>query len=147
HRPPLPTAPLFPYPTLFRSPETTTIHTITDERSYSATGLFGYKGPWDTHLYAGIIEGTGGAQIEYLAPVLDRRLRLSFEAFDFNRPNNESAHLRLLGRYQFAPNLYLIGGYDDPLESTRRSFFLGAGIRWNDDNIKSLLGLASSGIR
>jgi phospholipid/cholesterol/gamma-HCH transport system substrate-binding protein len=128
-------------------PETTTIHTVTDERSYSATGLFGYKGPWDTHLYAGIIEGAGGAQIEYPLAVLDRKLLLSFEAFDFSRPNNQNAHLRLLGRYQFAPNLYLVGGYDDPLERTRRSFFLGGGIRWNDDNIKSLLGLASSGIR
>ena len=78
--------------------------------------------------------------------MLDRRLLLSFEAFDFNRPNNQSAHLRLLGRYQFAPNLYLVGGYDDPLERSR-SFFLGGGIRWNDDNIKALLGLAGSAIR
>ncbi len=128
-------------------PETTTIHTVSDERSYSATGLFGYKGPMDTRLYTGIIEGSGGAQIEYPLPVLDRRLLLSFEAFDFNRPNDENAHLRLLGRYQFAPNLYLVGGYDDPLVQKRRSFFLGAGIKWTDDNIKKLLGLASSGIR
>jgi phospholipid/cholesterol/gamma-HCH transport system substrate-binding protein len=128
-------------------PETTTIHTVSDERSYSATGLFGYKGPQDTRLYAGIIEGSGGAQIEYPLPILDRRLLLSFEAFDFNRPNDENAHLRLLGRYQFAPNLYLVGGYDDPLVQKRRSFFLGAGLKWSDDNIKKLLGLASSGIR
>jgi phospholipid/cholesterol/gamma-HCH transport system substrate-binding protein len=124
-------------------PETTTIHTVTEDRTYSATALFGYKAPWDTRLYAGIIEGSGGAQVEYPLPVLDRKLLLSFEAFDFNRPNNQSAHLRLLGRYQFHPNLYLVGGYDDPLERNR-SFFLGGGIRWNDDNIKSLLGLAGS---
>jgi phospholipid/cholesterol/gamma-HCH transport system substrate-binding protein len=126
--------------------ETTTIHTLTQERSYSATALFGYKAPQDARLYAGIIEGTGGAQIEYPLPVLDRRLLLSFEAFDFNRPSDQRAHLRLLGRYQFAPNLYLVGGYDDPLEKNR-SFFLGGGIRWNDENIKRLLGLASSGLR
>ncbi len=124
-------------------PETTTIHTVTEDRTYSATALFGYKAPWDTRLYAGIIEGSGGAQVEYPLPVLDRKLLLSFEAFDFNRPNNQSAHLRLLGRYQFHPNLYLVGGYDDPLERNR-SFFLGGGIRWNDDNIKALLGLAGS---
>jgi hypothetical protein len=34
-----------------------------------------------------------------------------------------------------------------PLEKNNRSFFLGGAIRWSDDNIKSLLGLASSGIR
>jgi phospholipid/cholesterol/gamma-HCH transport system substrate-binding protein len=122
-------------------PETTTIRTITQEKTYSATALFGYKAPLDARLYAGIIENTGGAQIEYPLPILDRKLLLSFEAFDFSRPNNQSAHLRLLGRYQFHPNLYLVGGYDDPLERNR-SFFLGGGIRWNDDNIKSLLGLA-----
>jgi phospholipid/cholesterol/gamma-HCH transport system substrate-binding protein len=128
-------------------PETTTIHTITDERTYSITGMFGYKGPYNTSLYAGIIENSGGAQIEYPLPILDRRLMLSFEAFDFNRPNNQNAHLRLLGRYKFAPNLYLVGGYDDPLEKNNRSFFLGGAIRWSDDNIKSLLGLAGSALK
>jgi hypothetical protein len=123
------------------APETTTIRTITQEKTYSATALFGYKAPLDARLYAGIIENTGGAQIEYPLPVLDRKLLLSFEAFDFSRPNDQAPHLRLLGRYQFHPNLYLVGGYDDPLERNR-SFFLGGGIRWNDDNIKALLGLA-----
>ncbi len=53
--------------------------------------------------------------------------------------------MRLTGRYQFHPNLYLIGGYDDPLEN--ESFFLGGGIRWSDENIKSLLGLAGGALR
>lgn len=125
--------------------ETTTIDTQTAEQSYGVTGLFGYKAPKDIRLYAGIIEGTGGAQIEYPLPVLDRHLLVSFEAFDFGRPDNQRAHLRLQGRYQFAPNLYLLGGYDDILE--HHSLFLGGGIRWTDDNIKKLLGLAGSAIR
>ncbi len=125
--------------------ETTTIDTQTAEQSYGVTGLLGYKAPKDIRLYAGIIEGTGGAQIEYPLPVLDRRLLVSFEAFDFGRPDNQRAHLRLQGRYQFAPNLYLLGGYDDILE--HHSLFLGGGIRWTDDNIKKLLGLAGSAIR
>jgi len=70
--------------------------------------------------------------------VLNRKLLMSFEAFDFNRQDNKSAHLRLMGRYQLHPNLYLIGGYDDPL--VNHSFFLGGGIRWTDENIKYLLG-------
>ncbi len=41
-------------------------------------------------------------------------------------------------RWQFHPNLYVIGGYDDALEND--SLFLGGGIRWNDDNLKYLLG-------
>ena len=47
-------------------------------------------------------------------------------------------HLRLTGRWQFHPNLYVVGGYDDVLEDD--SLFLGGGIRWNDDNLKYLLG-------
>jgi phospholipid/cholesterol/gamma-HCH transport system substrate-binding protein len=126
-------------------PVTTTTTKITQERTYAATGLFGFKAPGDVRLWAGIIESTGGAQIEYPLPLLDRKLWLSFEAFDFNRPQDLQPHLRLLGRYQFHPNLYLVGGYDDFLEDD--SAFLGGGIRWTDENIKSLLGLVGGAIR
>lgn len=125
-------------------PVTTTTTKLTTDKSYSATALFGFKAPYDARLFAGIIEGTGGAQVDYPLPVFDRRLLVSFEAFDFNRPNDLSPRLRLTGRYQFHPNLYLIGGYDDPLEN--ESFFLGGGIRWNDENIKYLLGLAGGAL-
>jgi phospholipid/cholesterol/gamma-HCH transport system substrate-binding protein len=119
------------------SVETTTTETLTEERSYVVTGLFGYQAPKDVRLWAGLIESTGGAQVEY--PLLDRRLWLSLEAFDFSRPQDLAPHLRLSGRYQFHPNLYVVGGYDDALEND--SFFLGGGIRWKDENLKTLLGL------
>jgi phospholipid/cholesterol/gamma-HCH transport system substrate-binding protein len=121
-------------------PVTTTTTKLTQEKTYTATGLLGYRAPYDARLFAGIIEGKGGAEIEYPLPVLDKKLWLTFDAFDFNRPNDLAPHLRLLGRYQFHPNLYLVGGYDDFLEND--SLFLGGGIRWTDENIKFLLGLA-----
>jgi len=121
-------------------PVTTTTTKLTQEKTYTATGLLGYRAPYDTRLFAGIIEGKGGAEIEYPLPVLDKKLWLTFDAFDFNRPNDLAPHLRLLGRYQFHPNIYLVGGYDDFLEND--SLFLGGGIRWTDENIKFLLGLA-----
>lgn len=117
--------------------EVTTVNKITTEKSYAVTGLFGYKAPNNLRLFAGLIENSGGAQVEY--PMLEDRFLLSFEAFDFNRPEDLSPHLRLSGRWRFHPNLYLVGGYDDPLEDD--SFFLGGGIRWNDENIKYLLGV------
>ncbi len=116
-----------------------TITTFSSENTYVLSGLFGYKGPYDTRLWAGVIENTGGGAIDY--PLFGRRGLLSFEAFDFNREEKKKPHLRLSGRYRFAPNLYLIGGYDDPLET--KSLFLGAGIRWNDDNLKYILGAAA----
>ena len=125
-------------------PLTTTSRKITEDKTWAVTALFGFQAPRDLRLYAGLIESTGGAQIEYPLPVLDRKLWLSFEAFDFNRPSNLQPHLRLLGRYQFHPNLYVVGGYDDFLE--RDSLFLGGGIRWTDENIKALLGLAGGAL-
>jgi phospholipid/cholesterol/gamma-HCH transport system substrate-binding protein len=118
--------------------ETTTTRTITREKSYQVSALFGYRTPQDLRLWAGLIESSGGAQVEY--PLFDKRLWLSFEAFDFGRPDDEAPHLRLSGRYQLNPNLYVVGGYDDFLESRYDSLFLGGGIRWSDDNIKYLLG-------
>jgi phospholipid/cholesterol/gamma-HCH transport system substrate-binding protein len=118
--------------------ERTTTRTITREKSYQVSALFGYRTPEDLRLWAGLIESSGGAQVEY--PLFDKRLWLSFEAFDFGRPDDEAPHLRLTGRYQLNPNLYVVGGYDDFLESQYDSLFLGGGIRWSDDNIKYLLG-------
>jgi len=125
-------------------PMTTTTHKLTQEKSYAATGLFGFKAPGDVRLWAGLIENSGGAEIDYPLPLLDRKLWLSFEAFDFNRPQNLQPHLRLLGRYQFHPNLYVVGGYDDALENN--SLFLGGGIRWTDENFKRLLGLVGGAV-
>jgi phospholipid/cholesterol/gamma-HCH transport system substrate-binding protein len=125
-------------------PVTTTTTKLTQDKTYAATGLFGFKAPGDVRLWAGLIESTGGAQIEYPLPLLDRKLWLSFEAFDFNRPRNLQPHLRFMGRYQFHPNLYVVGGYDDFLEND--SAFLGGGIRWTDENIKALLGLVGGAV-
>jgi phospholipid/cholesterol/gamma-HCH transport system substrate-binding protein len=125
-------------------PMTTTVTKLTQEKTYSATGLFGFKAPGDARVWAGLIESTGGAEIEYPVPVLDKKLWLSFEAFDFNRPDNLQPHLRFMGRYQLHPNLYLVGGYDDLLE--KGSAFLGGGIRWTDENLKYLLGLLGGAV-
>lgn len=124
--------------------ETTTTTKLTREQSYQVSALFGYRTPQDLRLWAGLIESSGGAQVEYPLPMFDKRFWLSFEAFDFNRPNDEAPHLRLTGRYQLNPNIYVIGGYDDFLESDYNSVFLGGGIRWSDDNIKYLLGAVPS---
>lgn len=122
---------------------TTTTDTLSYERGFELTAMFGYKAPQNLRLWAGLIEGTGGAEVDY--PLFDNRAALSFEAFDFSRPQDMDPHLRLTGRWQFHPNLYVIGGWDDPLEAN--AFFLGAGIRWTDENIKYLLGAAGSAIK
>ena len=118
---------------------TTTLRTFEQNDGYVLSGMFGYQAKWDARLWAGIIEDRGGIQAE--VPFLRHALWVSGEAFDFGRrgPLDEDLdpHLRFSGRWQFHPNLYVIGGIDDPLEQD--SFFLGAGARWTDENLKWLL--------
>jgi phospholipid/cholesterol/gamma-HCH transport system substrate-binding protein len=123
---------------------TTTKDQVTEDK-IGWNALLGFhttNEPWsDVRFWGGLIESKGGVQVEYpFNARLRRPLWVSFEAFDFSRPQNQRAHLRLTAKWQLHPNLYVIGGYDDPLE--QHSLFLGAGIRWKDDNLKYLLGSA-----
>lgn len=120
--------------------ETTTSQRVTrDRRRNGVSALFGL--PFAERrgtLWAGMIESTGGVRADY--GVIDRKLLLSFEAFDFSRENNLDPHLRLTTTWRFHPNLYLMGGYDDFLAKEYKSFFVGGGITWTDDDLKYLLG-------
>lgn len=116
---------------------TVTEKVTTDTTGYSISAQYGYLwGP--AQLRAGLIESSGGAGIDY--SLLDKHLRLSFDAFQFNRSGDLRPHLRLTGRWFFNDNVYVMGGYDDFLERSRDSVVFGAGIRWSDDDLKYLLG-------
>ena len=125
------------------STEISTVETFTSEDSPVLSALFGLKVEHDARLWAGLIEENFGVQVEY--PAFDRRLWVDFQAFDFDREVDRSPHLRLATRYFVHPNLYLIGGYDDPLESDLGTVFFGGGLRWGDDNLKYLLGSVPQG--
>ena len=90
---------------------------------------------------AGLIENSGGAGIDYLT--LKDRLRLSAEVWNFSDEDGLNPHAKLIGRYYFTPSIFLTGGWDDLLntKANRDSFFVGAGIRWGDDDMKYLAGL------
>jgi phospholipid/cholesterol/gamma-HCH transport system substrate-binding protein len=115
----------------------TTTQKVTTDQSYAISAEYGFHwGP--AQLRAGLIESTGGVGIDY--SMFDERLKLSFDAFQFNRANDLRAHVRLTGRYFLNDNVYLMGGYDDFLERKRDSVVFGAGVRWSDDDLKYLLG-------
>jgi len=113
-----------------------TVETQTAENSTTTTALFGLPVENRYRLWAGLLESSFGVQADY-APQPD--WGVSFQAFDFNR-TNENAHLRLLGSWHPYQHLYVLGGYDDPLVRRRQSVFLGLGIKWRDDDLKYLLG-------
>lgn len=119
------------------SSQTQTITTQRTNDDFTLSAQFGFRFD-NTDLRAGLFESSGGAAIDYY--LRDRGLRFSLEAFDFSRPDDLDPRLRLYGRWQFHPNLYLVGGYDDVLESDRASVFLGGGVRWKDEDLKYLLG-------
>jgi len=115
----------------------TTIDTQTAETHTSISALLGVPLGDKYRLWAGLLESEAGLQADFRPT---DQWQVTFQAFDFSRPNNFDPHLRLLGRWQPFQHLYLLGGYDDPLVKQRESFFLGAGIRWRDDDLKYLLG-------
>jgi phospholipid/cholesterol/gamma-HCH transport system substrate-binding protein len=87
---------------------------------------------------AGIFESSGGAALDYR--LFSDRLALTLEAYDFRRQEDLDPHIRFLTRWRLGENVYLLGGYDDFLESELESVFIGAGITWRDDDLKYLLG-------
>jgi phospholipid/cholesterol/gamma-HCH transport system substrate-binding protein len=124
-------------------PDGHTERTVTDteERKdeFAISALFGYR--WrDWVIRAGLLESRGGAGVDYVA--LKDRLRFSADLWDFNRPDDFSAHAKLTGRYYLSPSVFVTAGWDDFLNRKRDadSVFFGAGLRWSDDDIKYLLG-------
>jgi len=90
-------------------------------------------------LRGGIMESAGGFGLEY--DVVKDRFSVGADIFDFNRPENR-AHLKLYGNYDIMKNLFITGGADDSLSryTQYRTFFLGFGIKFPDDDLKTVIG-------
>lgn len=117
--------------------ETTTIEEVKIEDKFTIDAQLGYL-MGDFTVRAGLIESEAGGGVDW--HLFDRRLMFSVDAFDFSREDELEPHLRFTTRYRVSPNIYLLGGYDDFLTDDFESFFVGAGIRWQDDDLKYLLG-------
>lgn len=118
-----------------------------DEAEFKDTVAFtaqvGYRlGHWIGR--AGLTENHGGGGLDYLT--LNDRLRLSADVWDFGGTDNLNAHAKLSTRYYFSPSVFLTGGWDDLLntKANKDSFFIGAGVRWGDEDAKFLAGAASA---
>ncbi|MEM9291250.1 MAG: MlaD family protein [Acidobacteriota bacterium] len=122
--------------------EETSIRRVRVDDDFTLSAQFGFRLD-RVNLRAGLFESSGGAAVDYFVDP-DRRWRVSLEAFDFSRENDLDPRLRLTTRWDVHENLYLLGGYDDPLESEFSSVFLGAGVSWSDDDLKYLLGSVPS---
>lgn len=93
----------------------------------------------------GLFESTGGFGLDYY--MLSDKLQLSTEFFNWARLDN-NGYLKIYGRVYLLNYFYLIVGGDDLLakqqgEAIRKSFFAGLGLRFTDDDLKTLLALKS----
>lgn len=99
----------------------------------------------NTLLRFGAIESTGGIGVDYF--MNHDRLKFSAEAFDFNAVNDyrsERTHLKAQVRYQMLKHLELYGGWDNFLNPGSQNIFLGLGLRFIDNDLKYVVGGASS---
>jgi phospholipid/cholesterol/gamma-HCH transport system substrate-binding protein len=118
---------------------TTTDRLVQDKSRNAVSALVGFPfAERRGQIWAGLIESTGGVAVDY--SLLRRRLMFSLEAFDFSRELDLDPHLRFTARWGLTKSLFLEGGYDDPLVSKYKSAFVGAGVRWTDDDLKYFLG-------
>lgn len=84
----------------------------------------------------GIIESTGGIGAT-VGLFDDRRLEIQTDLFDFSAAENP--RLRSYGTYNFLNFAFLSAGVDDIINPDRRDYFIGAGIRFDDEDLKALL--------
>ena len=90
---------------------------------------------------AGIFENTGGAGVDYVG-LMDKRIRLSTELYNFQPRINPQLNVGL-EIHAYKP-FYLWTGGDDLLVGSPnlgrvRNYFVGAGVRFSDADIKTLV--------
>jgi phospholipid/cholesterol/gamma-HCH transport system substrate-binding protein len=116
---------------------------VTTDRAFTASAQFAKRlGP--AVFSAGIVEGKGGGGME-LRTLDNDRLRLGFLAYDFTkRVDKPNPRYRLTSSYQFWKGAYIQAGVQDIGNKDLRTIFFGGGLRWKDDDLKKMIGLAGA---
>jgi len=98
------------------------------------------KSFYDLTVRGGIIESKGGMGVDYdMGP-----MTFSASAFDFETEYGEKPHLKFSGNLNVTENFYLMGGADDAINPAQKTdYFVGAGFRLVDEDVKSILKLGS----
>ena len=118
--------------------------TTTTDQAFTLSAQFAKRLHENFVLTAGIIEGKGGAGAEVRA--LDDRLRFGLLGYDFTkRDDKPKPRYRATASYQFYKGIYGQAGLQDIANPDLRTFFLGGGVRWKDEDLKKLVGLAGVG--
>ncbi len=130
---------------------TTRRESVTDKRALRFNLQFAKRWKW-LGARMGLFESSGGVAADLY--FFKDRLKLTFEAFEFAAKDDEerrAAHLKAYASVLFFDHLIAMAGIDDPTRldpNTGRTakdpnFFVGAGLNFNDQDLKAFFGLAA----
>lgn len=88
----------------------------------------------------GILESTGGLGMDL--NFLRDRIEVRTDLFDFS--SSQLPRLRLMAAYAFLQRVYVLGGVDDVLNPQRTDVYLGAQLRFRDEDLRTILLFAGS---
>ena len=94
----------------------------------------------DLTLRTGLIESSVGVGADY--HLFDDSFKLSTEVFDFNAQNDVRglrAHAKISARYSFLKHIDIYGGYDNFLNKESDNTFIGVGLHFFDNDLKTLI--------
>jgi phospholipid/cholesterol/gamma-HCH transport system substrate-binding protein len=117
----------------------TTVTTDSYENKFLFSLLF-VKRWGNLALRLGLMESTGGLGAEYY--MLDDKIKFSVDAWNFSskEPGNMNTHVKTTVSYYPNKLLFFDAGYDNFLNAGRREAFVGAGLRFDDEDLKYLMG-------
>jgi phospholipid/cholesterol/gamma-HCH transport system substrate-binding protein len=98
----------------------------------------------------GLIESTGGVGLDF--HLLDDHLAFRLDAFDFANPASDYPRVKASANFLFLNHLFVTAGVDDVINPrdvepatgrilSGRDYFLGGGIYFTDQDLKSLFGV------
>lgn len=95
----------------------------------------------DVAFRAGVFENTFGVAVDFDIPFQSDYMRwvTSLELYDFsgrNRISDDRAHLKWINKVFLTHNAYVTFGADDFISETNKNAFIGAGLRFADDDLK-----------
>jgi len=118
--------------------------TVTTDQAFTLSAQFAKRLHENFVVSAGIVEGKGGGGVEYRA--LQDKFRVGVLGYDFTRRDEKpKPRYRITSSYQFYQGIYAQAGMQDLANKELRTFFVGGGLRWKDEDLKKLVGLAGVG--
>lgn len=107
---------------------------------------------YNTQLRFGMFESTGGVAADFF--LLDDRIKYTIEAFDFVDKYDNTRNVARVRTYfsiMFFNHIYVVAGVDDATAkdpvtnelAQKPNVFFGAGMNFNDDDLKALFGAAA----